>query len=39
LYLTDVNNLALKTLVDSMAASLSAASIRDYSNIVKAVGP
>ena len=37
LYLADVNNLALKTLVDSMAISLSAASIRDYSNIVKAV--
>ena len=37
LYLADVNNLALKTLVDSMAMSLSAASIRDYSNIVKAV--
>jgi integrase len=37
MYLVDVNNLALKTLVDKMAASLSAASIRDYSNIVKAV--
>jgi hypothetical protein len=37
MYLADVNNLALKTLVDKMAASLSAASIRDYSNIVKAV--
>jgi hypothetical protein len=37
MYLADVNNLALKTLVDRMAASLSAASIRDYSNIVKAV--
>lgn len=36
-YLADVNNLALKTLVDKMAASLSPASIRDYSNIVKAV--
>ncbi len=37
MYLADVNNLALKTLVDRMAALLSAASIRDYSNIVKAV--
>ncbi len=37
MYLADVNNLALKTLVDKMAASLSTASIRDYSNIVKAV--
>jgi hypothetical protein len=37
MYLVDVNNLALKTLVDKMASSLSAASIRDYSNIVKAV--
>lgn len=37
LFLADVNNLALKTLVDKMAASLSPASIRDYSNIVKAV--
>jgi integrase len=37
MYLADVNNLALKTLVDKMAASLSAASIRDYSNIVKSV--
>jgi integrase len=37
IHLAGVNNLALKTLVDKMAASLSAASIRDYSNIVKAV--
>jgi len=37
MYLADLNNLALKTLVDKMAVSLSAASIRDYSNIVKAV--
>jgi hypothetical protein len=37
MYLVNVDNLALKTLVDRMAASLSAASIRDYSNIVKAV--
>jgi hypothetical protein len=37
MYLADVTNLALKNLVDKMAASLSAASIRDYSNIVKAV--
>ena len=37
MYLADVNNLALKVLVDKMAGSLSAASIRDYSNIVKAV--
>jgi integrase len=37
MYLADVNNLALKTLVDKMAASLSPASIRDYSNVVKAV--
>lgn len=36
-YLAHVNNLELKTLVDKMAASLSPASIRDYSNIVKAV--
>jgi hypothetical protein len=35
--MADVNNQALKTLVDKMAASLSVASIRDYSNIVKAV--
>jgi integrase len=37
MYLADVNSLTLKALVDKMAASLSAASIRDYSNIVKAV--
>ena len=37
MHLADVNNLALKTLVDKMAVSLSPASIRDYSNIVKAV--
>ena len=37
MYLADVNNLTLKTLVDKMAASLSAASVRDYSNVVKAV--
>ena len=37
MYLADVSNLALKTLVDKMAASLSPASIRDYSSIVKAV--
>ena len=37
MYLADLNNLTLKTLVDKMAESLSAASIRDYSNIVKAV--
>ena len=36
--LAEVNNLALKELVEKMAAeSLSAATIRDYSNIVKAV--
>lgn len=37
MFLADVNNLALKNLVDKMADSLSPASIRDYSNIVKAV--
>jgi len=37
MYLADVNNLALKSLVDKMAESLSPASIRDYSNIIKAV--
>jgi integrase len=36
-YLADVNNHVLKMLVERMAGSLSAASIRDYSNIVKAV--
>lgn len=37
MHLADVNNLTLKELVGKMAQSLSAASIRDYSNIVKAV--
>jgi len=32
-----VNNLTLKSLVDSMAGSLAASTIRDYANIVKAV--
>jgi hypothetical protein len=36
-YLADLNNHVLKELVERMAASLSPASIRDYSNIVKAV--
>jgi len=36
-YLADVNNHALKELVEGMAATLSPASIRDYANIVKAV--
>lgn len=35
--LADVNNRVLKELVDLMAEKLSPASIRDYSNIVKAV--
>lgn len=35
--LADVNNRALKELVEQMAEKLSPASIRDYSNIVKAV--
>ena len=35
--LTEVNNLALKELVGKMAESLSPATIRDYSNIVKSV--
>jgi hypothetical protein len=35
--LADVNNFALKELVEKMAAALSPASIRDYANIVKAV--
>src|SRR5262249_1884201 len=37
MYLADVNNLAVKELVEKMALSLSPASIRDYTNIVKAV--
>jgi len=37
MYVADVNNLVLKKLVEQMAEKLSAASIRDYSNIVKAV--
>jgi len=36
-YVANVNNFALKQLVERMAAKLSPASIRDYSNIVKAV--
>jgi hypothetical protein len=36
-YLANVNNFSLKQLVEQMAAKLSPASIRDYSNIVKAV--
>jgi len=36
-YLADVNNLAVKELVEEMAKSLSASSIRDYVNITKAV--
>jgi hypothetical protein len=36
-YLAEVNNYALKQLVEKMASLLSPASIRDYSNIVKAV--
>jgi hypothetical protein len=36
-YLAHVNNFSLKQLVEQMAAKLSPASIRDYSNIVKAV--
>ena len=36
-YLADLNNHVLKELVERMAGSLSPASIRDYSNIVKAV--
>jgi integrase len=36
-YLAEVNNLGVKTLVDTMAAKLSPASIRHYTNIVKAV--
>jgi hypothetical protein len=37
IYLAEVNNHALKQLVERMAGSLSPASIRDYSTIVKAV--
>lgn len=37
MYLAEVNNVVLKELVDKMAATLAPASIRDYSNIVKAV--
>jgi hypothetical protein len=37
MHLGAVNNLTLKNLVDVMVEALSAASIRDYSNIVKAV--
>jgi hypothetical protein len=36
-YLADVNNLAMKDLVEKMASSLSPSSIRDYVNITKAV--
>jgi integrase len=36
-FLADVNNRSLKELVEKMAAKLSPASIRDYSQIVKAV--
>ena len=36
-HLVDVNNHALKELVERMAQSLSPATIRDYGNIVKAV--
>jgi hypothetical protein len=36
-YLAEINNHTLKDLVERMAESLSPASIRDYSNIVKAV--
>ena len=36
-YLADVNNHAVKELVEKMALSLSPASVRDYTNIVKAV--
>ena len=38
MYLANITNLTMKTLVDEMAgAALSAASIRDYTNIAKAV--
>jgi integrase len=37
LLLADVNNRAMRELVEKMATALSAASIRDYANIVKAV--
>jgi hypothetical protein len=36
-HIAEVNNLTLKTLVDSMAVSLAPSTIRDYANIVKAV--
>ncbi len=36
-YLADVNNHAVKELVEKMVLSLSPASVRDYTNIVKAV--
>ena len=36
-YLANVNNFVPKQLVEQMAAKLSPASIRDHSNIVKAV--
>jgi integrase len=36
-YLADVNNHAVKELVERMALSLSPASVRDYTNVVKAV--
>lgn len=35
--LAEVNNRAMKELVEKMAPKLSAASIRDYMNIVRAV--
>jgi hypothetical protein len=35
--LADINNLSMKELVEDMSSDLSAATIRDYSNIVKAV--
>ena len=36
-HLADIDNLAMKDLVDHMASKLSAATIRDYLNIVKGV--
>jgi hypothetical protein len=36
-YLTDVNNLTLKELVEHMATTLSPSTVRDYVNITKAV--
>ena len=36
-YLADINNRAMKELVESMAPKLSASSIRDYVNVVKGV--